>query len=79
MALNVAETAPKALRGLLLRSDPRAYQGLSQLIALFADPIIGAHAARTMAILSKDNDGVLTKNNYAVIRVRIISWRSCAD
>lgn len=57
------------MRGLIVRSDNRAYDGVGKLVSLFADEGLSKAAARTMGILSKDNDAVLTKENGAVIRV----------
>ena len=57
------------MRGLIVRSDNRAYDAVGKLVSLFADEGLSKAAARTMAILSKDNDAVLTKENGAVIRV----------
>jgi hypothetical protein len=59
------------MRGLMFRSDNRAYQGISKIVDLFADADINHDAARTMLILSMEKDGVITKSNHAVIRVRI--------
>lgn len=58
-----------AIRGLLLRSDSRAYTSLQDLLGLFADDVLGQDAARSLAILSRDDDGALTKANHAVIKV----------
>lgn len=69
----------QCLRGLLLRSDQRAYDGVSRIIALFADPVLGVHAARTMSVLSKESDGVLTKSNHAIIRVRPTLLSCCSS
>ena len=57
------------MRGLVIRSDSRAYEGVSKIVSLFSDESLSRDAARTMAILSKENDGVLLKENFAVIRV----------
>lgn len=59
----------QSMRGLIVRSDNRAYDGVAKLVSLFADEGLSKAAARTMAILSKDNDAVLIKENGAVIRV----------
>ena len=55
----------------MIRSETRAYDGLARLVELFADTDLGPDAARTVAILSKEDDGVLIKKNHAVIRVSL--------
>ena len=63
----------QCLRGLILRSESRAYEGVARLVSLFSDNDLSSDAARTMAILSKEDDGVLTKSNNAVIRVGVLT------
>lgn len=58
------------MRGLMIRSDNRAYVGISRLLAVFEDEEVGRDAARSMVILSRENDGVIAKENSSVIRVR---------
>ena len=58
-----------AIRGLRLRSDSRAYSAVQDLLSLFDDNVLGQDAARSLAILSRDDDGALTKANHAVIKV----------
>lgn len=66
---SLAVTVPQAMRGLLFRSDSRAYDGVARIISLFADERLSKDAARTLLILSRETDGVLSKENFAVIRV----------
>lgn len=60
------------MRGLVIRSDSRAYQGIARILDLFTDEVLGRDAARTMVILSRESDGVNTKANYSVMRVSSI-------
>ena len=57
------------MRGLVIRSDNRAYTGISRILALFEDDAMGRDAARSMVILSRESDNVIAKENYSVIRV----------
>lgn len=59
------------MRGLVIRSDSRAYTGISRILELFADENLGRDAARSMVILSREHDGVTAKENYSVIRVSL--------
>lgn len=58
-----------AMRGLILRSDSRAYDGVAKLVTLFQHPQLAKEAARTMSILGRDDDGILIKPNFANIKV----------
>ena len=42
---------------------------MQDLLSLFGDDVLGQDAARNLAILSRDDDGALTKANHAVIKV----------
>jgi len=67
------ERSCQAMRGLIIRSEAKAYEGLSRLLELLVDPTLSTDAARTMTILSRENDGVITKENFAVTRVSSLS------
>ncbi|CAD6575428.1 MAG: hypothetical protein CYPHOPRED_005705, partial [Cyphobasidiales sp. Tagirdzhanova-0007] len=57
------------MRGMIIRSDSRAYEGVANLIALLADNHFGKEAARILAVLSQEDNGVITKKNFAVTRM----------
>ena len=58
---------------MIIRSDSRAYEGVANLIALLADNHFGKEAARILAVLSQEDNGVITKKNFAVTRVRSVA------
>lgn len=62
-----------ALRGLVLRSESKAYEGVSNMLSLFAEDELANDSARALEILGKEGDNVLTKENFAVIRVSLFA------
>ncbi|GAA5820973.1 hypothetical protein JCM3770_006154 [Rhodotorula araucariae] len=56
-------------KGLILRSDQRGYAMVDRVLALFHDPALGRAAAASLGVLAEEKDGVLGKENFAVIRL----------
>lgn len=57
------------MRGLVIRSDSRAYTGISRILELFEDEVLGRDAARSMVMLSRESDNVIVKDNFSIVRV----------
>lgn len=53
----------------MIRGDNRAYDGILQILSLFQDRDVCKDAARSLIILSRESDGIISKSNFSVIRV----------
>ncbi|BGP33480.1 hypothetical protein JCM10296v2_005284 [Rhodotorula toruloides] len=56
-------------KGLIVRSDQRGYTMVDQLLDLFHDSELGRAAATSLSVIAEDKDRVLSKENFAVIRL----------
>ncbi|GAA5883105.1 hypothetical protein JCM3774_002857 [Rhodotorula dairenensis] len=56
-------------KGLIVRSDQRGYVMVEGLLDLFHDPELGSAAAASLGTIAEEKDGVLSKENAAVIRL----------
>lgn len=56
-------------KGLVVRSDERGFSLVERILALFSDAELGPDAAAALGVIAEDNDRVLSKENFAVIRV----------
>ncbi|BGP09496.1 hypothetical protein JCM10049v2_005369 [Rhodotorula toruloides] len=56
-------------KGLIVRSDQRGYTMVDQLLDLFHDSELGRTAATSLSVIAEDKDRVLSKENFAVIRL----------
>lgn len=56
-------------RGLATRSDARGFAYAEQLLELCGDPTFGSAAGRAIGVVTEDKDGLLVKENHAIIRV----------
>jgi hypothetical protein len=61
---------PQLCKALLVRSHPRALPAIDRLFEVFGDATIGTDAAKAFGDIAAA-DGVLTKRNAAVVRVRL--------
>lgn len=60
-----------------MRSDQRGYTMVDQLLDLFHDSELGRTAAASLSVIAEDKDRVLSKENFAVIRVSsLVAHRS---
>lgn len=66
---------PQIAKGLITRSDQRGYDAVDQIITLLHDPLLGRDAAAALGIIGDEEDRVLSKENFAVIRVSGGSYR----
>lgn len=64
------ETRPQIAKGLIVRSDERGYAMVDQLLDLFHDSKLGRAAATSLSVIAEDKDRVLSKESFAVIRVK---------
>lgn len=62
--------AVQIAKGLIVRSDQRGYAMIERLLALFQDAELAPAAAASLGTIAEEKDGVLSKENAAVIRVR---------
>lgn len=60
-------------RGLVTRSDQRGFAFAEKLLSLCKDTNFGFVAARAVGLVAEDKDGLLTKENHAVVRVSAVS------
>lgn len=60
-------------RGLVTRSDQRGFVFAQKLLSLCEDANFGFVAARAVGIVAEDKDGLLTKENHAVVRVSALA------
>ncbi|GAA5841768.1 hypothetical protein JCM9279_003101 [Rhodotorula babjevae] len=58
-----------AAKGLIVRSDARGYAMVERVLALFHDETLGRTAAASLGAIAEEKDGVLAKDNFAVIRL----------
>ncbi|TKA55992.1 hypothetical protein B0A53_01695 [Rhodotorula sp. CCFEE 5036] len=56
-------------KGLIVRSDQRGYAMIEHLLALFQDAELAPAAAASLGTIAEEKDGVLSKENAAVIRL----------
>lgn len=56
-------------KGLVVRSDERGYALVEKILGLFSDAELGSSAAAALGVIADDSDRVLSKENFAVIRV----------
>ncbi|GEM08663.1 DNA repair/transcription protein [Rhodotorula toruloides] len=56
-------------KGLIVRSDQRGYPMVDQLLDLFHDSELGRTAATSLSAIAEEKDRVLSKENFAVIRL----------
>ncbi|GAA5932916.1 hypothetical protein JCM3775_005263 [Rhodotorula graminis] len=56
-------------KGLIVRSDARGYAMVERVLALFRDETLGRTAAASLGAIAEEKDGVLAKDNFAVIRL----------
>ncbi|GAA5902120.1 hypothetical protein JCM8208_002481 [Rhodotorula glutinis] len=56
-------------KGLIVRSDARGYAMVERVLALFHDETLGRTAAASLGAIAEEKDGVLGKDNFAVIRL----------
>lgn len=56
-------------KALIVQSDARGYASLLKVVELFSDEQVGKDAAMSLGIIADESDGVLSKDNFAVIRV----------
>lgn len=65
-SLKVAAWVAKAL---VVRSDTRGYQFVDEILALFSDSDLATDAARSLRLIADESDRILSKENFAVIRL----------
>ncbi|GAA6018123.1 hypothetical protein JCM8202_000190 [Rhodotorula sphaerocarpa] len=58
-----------ATKALVVRSDQRGYAMVDRLLELFQDPELATAAAASLGVIAEEKDGVLSKENSAVIRL----------
>lgn len=63
-------------KGLVVRSDQRGYDAVGKIVDFFHDPVLGGDAAAALGVVADEGDRVISKENYAVIRVRPASFVS---
>lgn len=56
-------------KGLVVRSDQRGYDFVLQILDLFRDPVLSRDAATALGVIAEESDRVLSKENFAVLRV----------
>lgn len=56
-------------KGLIARSDPRGYDAVTAILGLFLDPVLGRDSATALGVIADDSDRVLSKENFAILRV----------
>lgn len=61
-------------KGLVVRSDQRGYDAVGKIVDFFHDPVLGRDAAAALGVVADEGDRVMSKENYAVIRVRPASF-----
>lgn len=64
-------------KGLIVRSDQRGYAMIEHLLALFQDAELAPAAAASLGTIAEEKDGVLSKENAAVIRVSRATTLAC--
>jgi hypothetical protein len=62
-------------KGLVVRSDERGYALVDKILTLFSDEVLGSDAAAALGVIAEENDRVLSKENFAVIRVSFLHAR----
>ncbi|GJN90351.1 hypothetical protein Rhopal_003362-T1 [Rhodotorula paludigena] len=58
-----------AAKGLIVRSDQRGYTMVERMLDLFHDAVLGRPAALMLGVIAEEADRVLSKENFAVIRL----------
>lgn len=58
-------------KGLVVRSDQRGYDMVIKILELFHDAALGRDAATALGVIAEEGDRVLSKENFAVIRVSL--------
>jgi DNA repair/transcription protein MET18/MMS19 len=61
--------ARQITKGLIVRSDQRGYDAALKILELFHDPVLGRDAATALGVIAEEGDRVLSKENFAVIRL----------
>ncbi|GAA5964949.1 hypothetical protein JCM21900_001908 [Sporobolomyces salmonicolor] len=56
-------------KGLIVRSEQRGYAMVEKVLELFHDPVLARDAATLLGVLAEEGDRVLSKENFAVIRL----------
>ncbi|KAI5478911.1 DNA repair/transcription protein [Pseudohyphozyma bogoriensis] len=56
-------------KGLVVRSEQRGYASVERIIGLFHDPVLGREAAKVLGVIAEEGDRVLSKENFAVVRL----------
>ncbi|ORY74067.1 ARM repeat-containing protein [Leucosporidium creatinivorum] len=56
-------------KGLVVRSDQRGYDMVVKILELFHDAALGHDAATALGVIAEEGDRVLSKENFAVIRL----------
>ncbi|KAM0750891.1 hypothetical protein T439DRAFT_325940 [Meredithblackwellia eburnea MCA 4105] len=56
-------------KGLVVRSDQRGYDAVEKILQLFHDPVLGREAASTLGVIADEGDRIMSKENFAVIRL----------
>jgi DNA repair/transcription protein MET18/MMS19 len=52
------------------------YDATTKILELFQDPLLSRDAAAVLSVIAEDSDRVLSKENFATIRVRpVLSLR----
>ena len=62
-------------KGLVVRSDERGYAFVDRILSLFTDSQLGSDAAAALGIIAEDSNRVLSKENFAVVRVSLSKRR----
>jgi hypothetical protein len=58
-------------RALVVQNHERGEQYVDGVFSLFEDPLAGRYAGKAIGDIASNNDGVLTKKNYASVRVSL--------
>lgn len=53
----------------MVQNHEKGEQYVDNVFALLEDPQVGRHAGKAIGDIALNNDGVLTKKNYASVRV----------
>ncbi|KAK4702028.1 DNA repair/transcription protein MET18/MMS19, partial [Phenoliferia sp. Uapishka_3] len=56
-------------KGLVVRSDQRGYEAVGKVVDFLHDPVLGREAAAVLGIIADESDRVISKENFAVIRL----------